>query len=147
MLNLLYGDVHKVKDTISSFCKQTNALYTNNYDGLFKYSFTPSYGSVVAYFTLCICIAALLFVIPALLAPKKRAVDKNTAYECGFEPFIYGKEPTENHFIIVALLFVIFDLEVLLLVPFATNITNNGYVGFFTALCFAGFLVFGLFYE
>lgn len=131
----------------STFCLLQNTFFISNYDGLFSYSFTPTYGNIVIYFTVCIILALILFIVPLLCAPYKRAVDKNTAYECGFEPFIYGKEPAENHFIVVAILFVIFDLEVLLLVPFAANITNSGYIGFFTAFFFALFLVVGLFYE
>lgn len=85
--------------------------------------------------------------MPQLLAPQKRAVDKNTAYECGFEPFIYTSEPVETHFIVVAILFVIFDLEVITLVPLSVGLQGGGYTGFLAVYGFCCILVLGLFYE
>lgn len=122
-------------------------FYKNNFDGLYSYTVNLQACSIVSYFTICVAIALILAVVPKLLAPQKRAVDKNTAYECGFEPFIYNDEPVENHFITVAILFVIFDLEVVLLVPYATNVTGEGFVGYYTLYAFMLILVGGLFYE
>lgn len=121
--------------------------YNSNWEGLFQYTVVPQAWSIVGYFTTCVVLASILAVVPVILGPKKRAVDKNTAYECGFEPFIYSSEPVENHFIIVAILFVIFDLEVVMLVPYATSVTGDGYVGFLTVFGFGILLVLGLFYE
>ena len=57
---------------------------------------------------------------------KKISVDKNTAYECGFAPFFIKEGVIEIQFVVVALLFLIFDLEVVYLVPLSLNLGTLG---------------------
>lgn len=114
------------------------------------FNYVPVYQTecIAKYFALCATIATVLLVLPYLLGPSIVAVDKNTAYECGFEPFIEdANEQTENHFIIVAILFVVFDLEVVMLVPFAPSILANGEDGLFLLFDFVVLLIVGLYYE
>lgn len=64
----------------------------------------------------------ILAVLPIVLSPKKTNIEKTTAYECGFAPFFIKEGIIEIQFVVVALLFLIFDLEVVYLVPLALNI-------------------------
>lgn len=62
-------------------------------------------------------LSLVLFVLPNILAPKLFVFEKLTAYECGFEPFSSNNDPFESHFVIVGILYLIFDLELLFLFP------------------------------
>jgi NADH:ubiquinone oxidoreductase subunit 3 (subunit A) len=55
--------------------------------------------------------------LPKLASPKELDIEKGSVYECGFEPFHISAEGIEIHFLVVALLFIIFDLEIIFLVP------------------------------
>lgn len=78
----------------------------------------PNIENFIAYIIIVATISFLLLVLPMLLAPTRSfSSDKLSAYECGFEPFRAPNEVVEHHFIIVAILFVIFDLELVFLFP------------------------------
>jgi NADH-quinone oxidoreductase subunit A len=62
-------------------------------------------------------ISSLLAILPQLVAPKANNYEKRSAYECGFEPFGTTKAPFDIHFYVVAMLFLIFDLEISYLFP------------------------------
>ena len=101
--------------------------------------------------TLFIIMPILAFVLLALtflLAPKNAYEAKVSAYECGFSP-IYGQ--TRNvfyiNFYIVAMLFLVFDLEILLLFPIAVTLYNVSVFGFSTALIFFIVLTIGFVLE
>lgn len=64
----------------------------------------------------------ILAVLPLILSPKRTNIEKATAYECGFAPFFIKEGIIEIQFVVVALLFLIFDLEVVYLVPLALNV-------------------------
>ncbi len=64
----------------------------------------------------------ILAVMPLVLSPKRTNIEKTTAYECGFAPFFIKEGIIEIQFVVVALLFLIFDLEVVYLVPLALNV-------------------------
>lgn len=125
-----------------------NVLKLNsNFEGSFAYSYAPSFSGLIAYFFLASIIAGVLCWLPVAFAPKKNVYDKNSSYECGFEPFFNNNSRHEIHFIVVSILFVIFDLEIVLLVPMVASATNAGFVGFELQLIFAYILVIGLIYE
>lgn len=62
-------------------------------------------------------ISILLLILPQLIAPKANSYEKRSAYECGFEPFGATKTSFDVHFYVVAMLFLIFDLEISYLLP------------------------------
>ena len=73
--------------------------------------------------------------------------EKLTAYECGFNPFEDSKGEFDIRFYLVAILFIIFDLELSFLFPFATCFSSIGVLGFYSMLTFLIILTVGFVYE
>jgi NADH-quinone oxidoreductase subunit A len=82
-----------------------------------------------------------------LLGPKRPNPAKNSSYECGFEPFDDARMPFDVRFYLVAILFIIFDLETAFLVPWAVVFRHLGWFGMAAMGMFLGLLVIGFIYE
>ena len=93
-------------------------------------------------------LAGILLLLNFLLAPKNAYESKVSAYECGFSP-IYGQTRNVFHinFFLVALLFLVFDLEILLLFPIALTLYNVSIFGFSIAIIFFIVLTIGFVLE
>ena len=97
-------------------------------------------------------IVSLIFSVGALslsfvLSPKKPNDEKLSPYECGFEPFDDARTKFDIRFYLVALLFIIFDLEVAFLFPWAISLENFGLFGYFSMMIFLIILTIGFIYE
>lgn len=86
-------------------------------------------------------------VIGYMLGPKKPYADKNAPYECGFPAFDDARLPFDVRFYLVAILFIIFDLETAFLVPWAVVFRQLGWFGLIGMGIFLGILVVGFIYE
>lgn len=82
-----------------------------------------------------------------LLAPRHPGPAKNAAYECGFEAFDDARMPFDVRYYLVAILFIIFDLETAFLVPWAVVFRSTGWFGIAAMGIFLGLLVVGFIYE
>ncbi len=82
-----------------------------------------------------------------LLAKQKPYAEKVSAYECGFEAFDDARGRFDVRFYLVAILFIIFDLEVAFLFPWAISLSKIGLFGFFSMIVFLGVLTIGFIYE
>lgn len=98
-----------------------------------------------------IIIGALCGIVPitlgALLGPKRPNIQKNAPYECGFEPFANARMRFDVRFYLVAILFIIFDLEIVFLFPWAVALDVIGWGGFYAMGIFLALLVIGFIYE
>jgi NADH-quinone oxidoreductase subunit A len=98
-----------------------------------------------------IIIGLLLGVAPIaigyLLGPTKPYSEKLSPYECGFEAFEDSRMKFDVRFYLVAILFIIFDLEIAFLFPWAVVIKDIGVFGFVAMAVFLGILVIGFIYE
>lgn len=92
-------------------------------------------------------IAAALLIAPFLLAYKKPDPEKLSAYECGFNAFDQARMKFDVRFYLVSLLFIIFDLEVAFLFPWAVAFGEIGLFGFWSMMLFLGVLTIGFIYE
>ncbi len=105
------------------------------------------------YFPILVFIAiggfiALAMVGGSLLAAKQRPyAEKLSAYECGFEPFDDARRKFDVRFYLVAILFIIFDLEVAFLFPWAVSLGDIGVFGFLSMMGFLAVLTVGFIYE
>ncbi len=91
---------------------------------------------------------ALAMVAGSLLAARQKPyAEKISAYECGFEPFDDARRRFDVRFYLVAILFIIFDLEVAFLFPWAVSLGRIGLFGFFSMIAFLGVLTVGFIYE
>jgi NADH-quinone oxidoreductase subunit A len=86
-------------------------------------------------------------VLGRLLAPHRPDAEKNSAYECGFEAFEDARMKFDVRYYLVAILFILFDLEVAFLVPWAVAMNEVGLVGFWAMMIFLGILIVGLIFE
>lgn len=110
--------------------------------------FTLDLGRFAIFFLLAATISFVLLVLPSLLSPRRLfSGEKVSAYECGFEPFQVSEEIVEQHFIVVAILFIIFDLELIFIFPWAVSLTHSGDSSFILMLVFLALLGLGLIYE
>lgn len=90
----------------------------------------------------------LLFILGSvLLAPSNPDPEKNSAYECGFNAFDDARMKFDVRFYLVAILFIIFDLEVAFLFPFAVSLGEIGVYGFWSMVGFLTVLTIGFIYE
>ena len=82
-----------------------------------------------------------------VLSPRKPDAEKNSPYECGFEAFEDTRMKFDVRYYLVAILFIIFDLEIAFLFPWAVALDQIGMVGFWGMMVFLGILVVGFIYE
>jgi NADH-quinone oxidoreductase subunit A len=91
---------------------------------------------------------ALAMVGGSLIAARQKPnAEKLSAYECGFEPFDDTRRRFDVRFYLVAILFIIFDLEVAFLFPWAVSLADIGWLGFASMMGFLGVLTVGFIYE
>ena len=89
----------------------------------------------------------ILLFVSFILSTTKPDIEKISPYECGFEPFNDARITFDVHFYIVAILFMIFDLEIAYLFPWALYLGNLGFAGFYNMLFFLFVLTLGFVYE
>jgi NADH-quinone oxidoreductase subunit A len=82
-----------------------------------------------------------------IVARQKPDPEKVSAYECGFEAFTDSRGKFDVRFYLVAILFIIFDLEVAFLFPWAVALGDIGMLGFWSMMAFLGILTVGFIYE
>jgi NADH-quinone oxidoreductase subunit A len=81
------------------------------------------------------------------LAPAKPDINKNAPYECGFDAFADARSKFDVRFYLVSILFIIFDLEIAFLFPWAITLGTTQVFGFVSMLVFLGILTVGFLYE
>ena len=101
---------------------------------------------LIIFFILSIIISALLMVASYLVANQSGGVEKLSAYECGFEPFEDARTFFDIRFYLIALLFLLFDIEVLFLFPWSLSLSCIGFFGFWLMIEFLFELTVGYIY-
>jgi NADH-quinone oxidoreductase subunit A len=105
------------------------------------------YFSISIFFALAVGLSCLLILLPKLLARNLPEKDKLSSYECGFDPFSDARRKFEIRFYLVAILFIIFDLEITFLIPWAVSLGKIGFIGFWSMMVFLLVLTLGFIYE
>ena len=82
-----------------------------------------------------------------IVARQRPDAEKISAYECGFDPFDNARGQFDVRFYLVAILFIIFDLEIAFLFPWAVSLSEIGIFGFCSMMAFLGILTIGFIYE
>ena len=102
----------------------------------------------IAIFMAIALILSLAFAISGFLVGTQNPDDeKLTAYECGFDAFDNSRKPFDVRFYLVAILFIIFDLEIAFLFPWAISLSSIGLLGFWSMMFFLVILTIGFVYE
>ena len=105
------------------------------------------YLPLVVFIGVALVIGLALLVVPFIVAFSSPDPEKLSAYECGFNAFDDARMKFDVRFYLVAILFIIFDLEVTFLFPWAVVFREVGLVGFWTMMIFLGVLTIGFIYE
>jgi NADH-quinone oxidoreductase subunit A len=105
------------------------------------------YLPILLFLFVAIVIAVALLVIGWLLGPKRPEAEKLSPYECGFEAFEDARMKFDVRYYLVAILFIIFDLEIAFLFPWATVYKDIGISAIVAMAIFLGILVIGFVYE
>lgn len=110
-------------------------------------SLLAQYLPIVVFIAISAVIAGALLVAPFLVAFKAPDAEKLSAYECGFNAFDDARMKFDVRFYLVSLLFIIFDLEVAFLFPWAVAFKQVGTAGFWAVMVFLAVLTIGFIYE
>jgi NADH-quinone oxidoreductase subunit A len=105
------------------------------------------YLPLVIFIAIALGITLALLLAPFLVAYKRPDPEKLSAYECGFNAFDDARMKFDVRFYLVAILFIIFDLEISFLFPWAVAFGDLGLYGFWSVMVFLGVLTVGFIYE
>ncbi|AUM73191.1 NADH-quinone oxidoreductase subunit A [Paracoccus jeotgali] len=105
------------------------------------------YLPILVFIAMASALALILMAAAAVIAIRNPDPEKVSAYECGFEPFDDARAKFDVRFYLVAILFIIFDLEVAFLFPWAVSFQGLSDVAFWGMIVFLGVLTVGFAYE
>jgi len=106
-----------------------------------------NYFPILVFIAIGLIMGTVLVTLGFLLGPHRPDAEKTSPYECGFEAFEDTRMKFDVRYYLVAILFIIFDLEIAFLFPWATVLDKIGMVGFVAMVVFLGVLVVGFIYE
>ena len=111
------------------------------------FDFLSEYLSIIIFIFIALALSIGFVLINFALSPKNPDPEKLSAYECGFSPFSDSRIKFDVRFYLVAILFIIFDLEIAFLFPWAISLGNIGLLGFYSMMIFLFILTIGFIYE
>lgn len=109
--------------------------------------FLLNYLPILVFIGIAAVVSLAAVVLSLVVAKQKPDPDKLSAYECGFDAFDDARHKFDVRFYLVAILFIIFDLEVAFLFPWAVTLGKIGMFGFWSMVVFLGVLTVGFIYE
>ena len=109
--------------------------------------FLKDYLSIIIFTFVALSLSIGFIVLNFFFSPKNPDPEKLSAYECGFEAFGDSRMEFDIRFYLVAILFIIFDLEIAFLFPWAISLGNIGILGFTSMMIFLFILTIGFIYE
>ena len=105
------------------------------------------YLPILLFLGIATVLGGVLMVIPLIVAPNRPDPEKNSTYECGFNAFEDARMKFDVRYYLIAILFILFDLEIAFLFPWAVVIPEIGFAGFVAMMLFLAILVVGFVYE
>ena len=111
------------------------------------YNFLTDYLSIIIFLLMALLISIGFILINFISSPSNPDPEKLSAYECGFDAFDDSRMEFDVRFYLVAILFIIFDLEIAFLFPWAITLGKIGVFGFWSMMIFLGVLTIGFIYE
>jgi len=109
--------------------------------------FLKDYLSIIIFLFVALGLSVGFIILNFLFSPNNPDPEKLSAYECGFEAFGDSRMEFDVRFYLVAILFIIFDLEIAFLFPWAISLGNLGTLGFWSMIIFLFVLTIGFVYE
>ena len=109
--------------------------------------FLNNYLTIIIFLAIALILSLGFLILNFAFSPKNPDPEKLSAYECGFEPFNDSRMEFDVRFYLVAILFIIFDLEIAFLFPWAISLGKIGIFGFTSMMIFLFILTIGFIYE
>jgi len=109
--------------------------------------FLKDYFPIVLFLIIALGLSGAFIIVNFVFSPKNPDPEKLSAYECGFEAFDDSRMEFDVRFYLVAILFIIFDLEIAFLFPWAISLGKIGIFGFVSMMIFLAILTIGFIYE
>ena len=106
-----------------------------------------NYVPILIFLGVAAVLGSVLIGLGFLLGPRRPDAEKLSAYECGFEAYSDTRMKFDVRYYLVAILFILFDLEIAFLFPWAVVLREIGLFGFVSMMIFLGILVIGFIYE
>jgi NADH-quinone oxidoreductase subunit A len=110
-------------------------------------SLLREYLPILIFLGIALGLATVIVLASLIIARQSPDSEKLSPYECGFEPFEGARNRFDVRFYLVAILFIIFDLEVAFLFPWAVSLGKLGIFGFWSMIVFLAVLTIGFIYE
>jgi NADH-quinone oxidoreductase subunit A len=110
-------------------------------------SLLAEYFPILVFLVIAVAIGIAMITASFVLARQRPDSEKLSPYECGFDPFEDSRVRFDVRYYLVAILFIIFDLEVAFLFPWAVSLGDVGVFGFWSMIVFLGVLTVGFAYE
>jgi NADH-quinone oxidoreductase subunit A len=105
------------------------------------------YLPILIFLGIAVALTCVMVIIPLFAGPLRPDSEKLSSYECGFETFGDARGQFDVRFYLVSILFIIFDLEVAFLFPWAVSLSRIGLLGFWSMMGFLFILTIGFVYE
>jgi len=105
------------------------------------------YLPILVFILIALGLGSVMLTAGTSLSLRKPSHQKDSPYECGFPEFESARIPFDVRFYLVAILFIIFDLETAFFIPWAVSLRSIGSAGFWSMMIFLGLLVVGFIYE
>ena len=109
--------------------------------------FLKDYFPIILFLMIALGLSMAFIILNLALSPNNPDPEKLSVYECGFEPFQDSRMEFDVRFYLVAILFIIFDLEIAFLFPWAISLGKIGLFGFVSMMIFLFILTIGFIYE
>jgi NADH-quinone oxidoreductase subunit A len=106
-----------------------------------------NYLPILIFMAVGVAVGVALYAVNWVLSPNRPDSEKLSPYECGFEAFEDSRMKFDVRYYLVAILFIIFDLEIAFLFPWAVALNEVGMTGFLAMMLFLGILTIGFIYE
>ena len=140
---------HRDASIIESFrvatsCYNARPLHGAGAD---NHSMLQNYVPILIFLGVAGALGTLLVGLGFLFGPRRPDSEKLSAYECGFEAFSDSRRKFDVRYYLVAILFILFDLEIAFLFPWAAVVNDIGFAGFVSMMVFLAILVVGFVYE
>lgn len=107
---------------------------------------SSSYAPILIQLSLAVGLVVVMMGATHLLGPKRKTTDKLENFECGIEQEGNARQPLSVKYFLVAILFVLFDVEVIFFYPYAMNFRALGWDGFIAVVMFVAFFILGFIY-
>jgi NADH-quinone oxidoreductase subunit A len=114
----------------------SSIYFTDNYFHLNNSLFYNEYSVILIFLAIAIVLSIIIILLSYMLAVQKPETEKLSTYECGFEPYEDARHTFDVKFYLIAILFIVFDIETMFLIPWTNVLAQLDLVGFWSMIDF-----------